>query len=301
MKVVIFGSSGFVGKNLTRSLQKDFEIQELSVRENRWETKIDQETEVFINLIGKAHDNKKKASEEDYYFSNIKLAQDIFEVFINSTASLLIYISSVAAIQEFSAEKPLTENDDCFPVSPYGKTKRTAEEWLQSQTVPGYKKVIILRPPMIHGPGDKGNLGLLYKIISTGLPYPLAAFKNERSFIGIENFNFYIAKIIENRHLLHSGIYHISDNEPLSTTAIVKVIKEVLEVKNSEIAVPKFLINGVATIGDFLPLPLNTKRLQKMTSSLVISNHKINQLLRMTKLPFTAEEGLRKTIKSFRK
>src|SRR5690606_16164829 len=117
--------------------------------------------------------------------------------FLESDADLLIHISSLAAIEEFESATPLTESDECHPQSWYGQSKHTAEEWLFAQQLPENKKLIIVRPPMVHGPRDKGNLDLLYKLISKGIPYPLASFDNKRSFISIDNFSFFIEQIID--------------------------------------------------------------------------------------------------------
>ena len=301
MKIVIFGSSGFIGRNLVESLQQLDEIQEVSLRNSAWKNSINESTEVFINLVGKAHDHKGEATEKDYYFANVDLTKQIFEIFQKSEAKLFIHISSLAALEEFESIKPLEETDECNPISFYGKSKREAEVWLLEQELPNDKKLIIVRPPMVHGSGDKGNLGLLYKLISKGIPYPLSSFNNKRSFISIDNFTFYIKKIIEKHHLLTNGIYHISDNDSLSSTELIKIIKGVLDKGVLEIAVPQFLIKGLAKVGDILPLPLNTKRLKKMTSTLLLSNNKINTVLGINKLPLTAEQGLEKTIKSFLK
>src|SRR5690606_34966386 len=153
---------------------------------------------------------------------------------------------------------------------------------------------------MGHGLGDKGNLGLLYKLISKGIPYPLASFTNKRSFISIDNFTFFIKMIIDNQQKLNSGIYHIADDESISTKEIIEIIKNVTGKNVLNIAMPKFLIRVVAKMGDILPIPLNSKRLKKMTSDLLVSNQKIKQALGIEKLPLTAKDGLEQTIKSFR-
>lgn len=301
MKIAVFGSTGFIGKNLVKSLQNSLTVQEISLRRSSWKNEISNETEVFINLVGKAHDHKGTATENDYYFANVELTQQIFESFKVSDASLFIHISSLAALEEFESVKPLEETDHCHPVSFYGKSKRAAEEWLLKQNLENGKKIIIIRPPMVHGPGDKGNLGLLYKIISKGIPYPLASFNNERSFISIGNFIFYSKEIINNKESLESGIYHISDDEAVSTSEIIDVIKKVENLKIPNISLPKFLVKGIARCGDFLPLPLNTKKLRKLTNNLLVSNKKIKKALKIDKLPLTAKEGLELTIKSFKK
>ncbi|AKK71671.1 epimerase [Chryseobacterium gallinarum] len=298
MNISVLGASGFVGKNLIKAGLLDHNFQGASLRDPSWKKNVET-SEVVINLIGKAHDHQGTASENDYYFANVELVKEIFNVFIYSKAKLFIHISSIAALEEFESQIPLQEQRDCNPVSVYGKTKREAEKWLLEQKLPEDKKVIILRPPMIHGPGDKGNLGLLYKIISKGIPYPLESFDNNRSFLSIDNFNFYISEIIKNNDKMISGIYHICDDEPISTKSIITIIKNVTHKKTISLSIPKSVILGIAKIGDILPLPINTKRVKKMTSNLLVSNQKIKSILKIDKMPITAEQGLVKTIKSF--
>ncbi|WP_347218042.1 NAD-dependent epimerase/dehydratase family protein [Chryseobacterium sp.] len=298
MNISVLGASGFVGRNLVKVEQPDFYFQEVSLRNTSWKENVGH-SDVVINLIGKAHDHQGTASENDYYFANVELVKEIFNVFIHSEAKLLIHISSIAAVEEFESQTPLQEQADCKPVSIYGKTKREAEKWLLEQVLPADKKVVILRPPMIHGPGDKGNLGLLYKIISKGIPYPLESFDNRRSFLSIDNFNFYITEIIKNKDRIASGIYNICDDDPVSTKSIIKIIKKVTNKNTISLPVPRYLIMGIAKIGDIIPIPINTKRLKKMTDSLLVTNEKIKKTLLITSLPVSAEEGIEKTIKSF--
>ena len=296
-KTIILGSSGFIGQNL---IKRNPNSEGVSLRDGNWKNQIS-DAEVIINLVGKAHDHKGTATEQDFRYANVDLAKEIFNEFLKSNAKLLIHISSIAAQEEFESSKPLKEENQCHPFSSYGKTKREAEEWLLQQNLPEKKKLIILRPPMVHGEGDKGNLGLLYKLISKGIPYPLASFDNKRSFISIDNFSYFINQIIENKELLENGIYHISDDEAVSTKEIIEIIKKVENNNTLNLSLPKVLVKFLAKIGDIIPLPLNTKRLKKMTSNLIVSNQKIKTALKIENLPLSAEEGLIKTIKSFKK
>ena len=300
MKIIILGATGFIGKNLLEKLRKDFSIKSLSLRDENWGAQI-QNTDVFVNLVGKAHDHKGTATEFDFFHANLELTKQVFESFKKSDSKVLIHISSLAALEEFESFEALKEDHNPNPQSFYGKSKREAEKWLLEQHIPLGKKVIILRPPMVHGAGDKGNLGLLYKLISKGIPYPLSSFDNSRSFISIDNFSFFIKEIIKKSDQLTSGIYHISDDEDVSTQQIINIIKKVENRNVINFALPKFLVNSIAKVGDFVPIPLNTKRLKKMTSNLLVSNKKIKTALGIEKLPLTAEQGLEITIKSFKK
>lgn len=294
-KILIIGATGFVGENLLRHIEFS---KGCSLRDKDWKSQIDG-FEILVNLVGKAHDHRGEASEQDYFFVNLELVKEIFHAFVCSNASILLHVSSIAALEEYSSNRPLTEEDICHPESWYGKSKREAEKWLLAQELPSNKKLIIIRPPMIHGPGDKGNLGLLYGLISRGLPYPLGSFDNYRSFISIENFCFFIIQMIEKRDRLHSGIFHVADNEFVSTNQIIEIIKQVTGKRVPNLSLPKFLVLGIARIGDFIPIILNSKRLKKMTSNLLVSNEKSKSSLNVTRLPLTAEEGLIKTIESF--
>ena len=295
-KTIILGSSGFIGQNL---IKRNPNSEGVSLRDGNWKNQIS-DAEVIINLVGKAHDHKGTATEQDFRYANVDLAKEIFNEFLKSNAKLLIHISSIAAQEEFESSKPLKEENQCHPFSSYGKTKREAEEWLLQQNLPVKKKLIILRPPMVHGEGDKGNLGLLYKLISKGIPYPLASFDNKRSFISIDNFSYFINQIIENKELLENGIYHISDDEAVSTKEIIEIIKKVKNNNTLNLSLPKVLVKFLAKIGDIIPLPLNTKRLKKMTGNLEVSNQKIKNALGITQLPISAKKGIEITIKSFK-
>lgn len=301
MALLIIGGTGFIGRNLESYFRKrKCTVASLSLRSENWQSDLkSSNSNAIINLVGKAHDHKGTATEKDYHHVNVELAKKIFFAFLESSASLLVHISSLAAIEEFESNVPLEESDNCHPASWYGQSKREAEEWLLKQKLPKEKKLIIIRPPMVHGPGDKGNLNLLFNLISKGIPYPLASFNNKRSFISIDNFSFFIKKIIENQEMLNSGIYHISDDESLSTNDIIQIIRKVTGRNTPNLKLPKFLMKSIARAGDFLPIPLNSKRLKKMTCNLLVSNKKIKHCLKIDRLPTTAYEGIEYTIRSF--
>ncbi len=299
MKILVAGGSGFIGRNLIDSFHEKWDVENASLRGKISEQQY-KNAEVFINLVGKAHDFKGTATEEEYFFVNNQLAQDLFALFLKSEASLFIHISSLAAVEEFGSDSEIDEEADCNPISIYGRSKRAAEVFLNNQQLPEGKRVVILRPTMVHGAGDKGNLTLLYKLVKKGIPYPLSKFDNKRSFLSIDNFNFVLHHIIEKRQLITTGTFNVCDDQPVSTNEVISIIGEVLGKRIRRFAIPKNLIYVLASIGDRISLPLNSKRLKKMTSDLVVSNQKIKSALGVTSLPVTAKEGLRKTFISFK-
>lgn len=296
MKTTITGASGFVGQNLSRYLEENgVEVDRLSLRNPAWELA---ETDAVIHLAGKAHDTKNTTEESEYFKINTDLTNKLFDGFLKSNAKDFIYFSSVKATAD-SVEGVLDENHKSDPQTPYGKSKLQAEEYLSSKKLPENKRLFIIRPSMIHGPGNKGNLNQLYKVVEKGIPWPLASFENQRSFLGIDNLNFLILNILKTENL-SSGIYNFADDKPISTNELIKIISETGGKKPKLWKISSGLISSVAKLGDKLKLPLNSERLQKLTESYVVSNQKIKTALNIQKLPLSAEDGLKKTIQSFK-
>lgn len=299
MNIYITGSTGFVGQNLIPYLNKvGFQTNQLSLRLLNWAEKIDKSSNVIIHLAGKAHDIANTLDEQEYFEINRDLTIKVFQEFLKSNASDFIYFSSVKASAD-NAPVVLTEDIVPSPKTPYGKSKLAAEQYLLAQKIPSNKRLFIIRPGMIHGPGNKGNLNLLYKYVKKGLPYPLAAFQNKRSFLSIDNLCFVVTEIIRNRNV-HSGIYNLVDDETLSTNEIVGVISNTIQKKARLWHISKAALVGIAKLGDLIKMPFNTNRLQKLTESYIVSNQKIKMALGIQQLPITASEGLKKTIESFR-
>ena len=295
MKVVITGTTGFVGTNLKDYLKTSHKIESRSARyiPNQ---KFEFETDVVIHLAGKAHDLKKVSIPQDYYDANFELTKQLFDSFLKSTASVFIFMSTVKAVAD-TVNEILTEDALANPQTHYGISKKQAEQYILSHDLPQAKRVYILRPCMIHGPGNKGNLNLLYQLVYKGLPWPLGDFQNKRSFLSIENLCFVIQELLENI-TIPSGVYQVADDIPLSTNELIQLLGESLEKKNTIWKIPSSFIKGIAKLGDFLYLPLNSERLQKLTENYVVSNEKIIEAMGKP-LPVTSPDGLIVTFKSF--
>ena len=295
--ILITGASGFVGINLQNYLKTSYVIQPISIRyiSNQ---RFDINSQAIIHLAGKAHDLKKVSNPQDYYEANYKLTKQLFDAFLISETLVFIFMSTVKAVSD-EVKDILDEDVIPNPKTHYGIAKHQAEEYILSKEIPEGKRVYILRPCMIHGPKNKGNLNLLYQLVAKGVPYPLGAFENKRSFLSIENLCFVIKELLENETIL-SGIYNVADNQPLSTNNLIKIIGQSLGNKSKILNIPSFWINRIAKLGDYLRLPLNTERLHKLTENFVVSNNKIVTAIEKP-FPLTAEEGLLRTFESFNK
>ena len=327
MNILITGVHGFVGSNLVKYLSSEHTIYGLDivspdkagvVRTFSWK---DLEREDFpeinavIHLAGKAHDTRNRSAADIYFTVNTGLTQKIFDWYLTKPmATKFIFFSTVKSAADSVEGEYLTEECIPTPVGPYGESKIMAEDYIIEKFAPDAlkrpyhnfndgdsivsgKSVYIMRPCMIHGPGNKGNLNLLYNVVKKGIPWPLGAFENRRSFTSIGNLCVVIDGLLTNP--VPSGIYHMGDDEALSTNELISIICEAMGKKAHIWHIPKWVMNGVAKIGGWLHLPLNPLRMQKLTEIYVVSNSKIKKALGITSMPIRAKDGLMNTIRSF--
>ncbi len=289
MIIYLTGGGGFIGRYLVSNLEANYRFYSRHTKPIIF-------GDIVIHLAGKAHDLKRVTSPDEYYKVNTELTKEVFDAFLVSKANVFINISSVKAVADV-VDDELFEEVTPNPITHYGKSKLLAEQYILSQLIPEGKRVYILRPCMIHGPGNKGNLNLLYSIVSKGIPWPLGAFDNKRSFCSVDNLMFIIRELIE-RVDIPSGVYNVADDSPLSTNQVISILAESKNKKAKIWNVSKTLIQSVAKFGDLLFLPLTTERLQKLTQSYVVNNHKIKKAIGKP-FPVSSKEGLLKTFNSF--
>jgi len=313
MKILITGINGFVGTNFTNSWFRNHKIYGLDIHQPEkegverifgWDElgKVPP-VDAIVHLAGKAHDTKNTSEAQVYFDVNTGLTQKIFDYFLQSDARTFIFFSSVKAAADSVPGDVLMEDVVPSPVGPYGESKIRAEEYiLKKLSTMGdqhsAKSVFILRPCMIHGPGNNGNLNLLYSVVKKGIPWPLGAYENRRSFCSIGNISYVVEQLIVKENI-ESGIYHVGDDESLSTNELIRLISESVGKKSHIWQLPKGFMNVATAIGGALKLPLNKERLRKLTENYVVSNAKIKGALGIDKMPVSAKEGMRRTLKSF--
>lgn len=309
MKILITGVHGFVGSNLVEALKKEHTIYGLDIINPQkdgvrytfpWDF-LDKpgeipEVDAIIHLAGKAHDTKNQSAAEVYFKVNTGLTQKIFDWFLSQPSCRKFVFFSTAKAAADKVDGILTEDVTPAPVGPYGESKIKAEQYILSK-MPVDKQVYIFRPCMIHGPGNKGNLNLLYNVVRKGIPWPLGAFENRRTFTSVENICFAVNGVLTRD--VPSGIYNMGDDEALSTNELIEEICRSLGKRAHIWHLPKGLMNGMAKLGGALHLPLNPERLRKLTENYISSNEKIKKALGVEKMPIDAREGLQRTLKSF--
>ena len=323
MNILITGIHGFVGSNLVVALKEHHILYGLDivapdkegvVKTFAWE---DIESTSFpmqrlpqfdaiIHLAGKAHDTKNQSVAQVYFDINTGLTRKIFDFFLESTAKKFIFFSSVKAVADSVVGDVLREDVIPTPIGPYGESKIAAENYILDKLKnkneklklhDDRKQVYILRPCMIHGPGNKGNLNLLYNVVKKGIPWPLGDFENKRSFTSIDNLCYVVEGLLTKN--VASGIYHMGDDEALSTNELIALMCEAMGKIPHIWKMNRKMMEGCAGLGTLLHLPLNTERLRKLTENYVVCNEKIKAALGIEQMPVRAANGIMKTIKSF--
>jgi nucleoside-diphosphate-sugar epimerase len=336
MNVLVTGAFGFVGSNLSAYLaERGHRLVALDVAEKEpsaysgffsWE-QIDRidwaSVDAVVHLAGKAHDTRDVSDPQSYFDVNVGLTKKVIERFSRGGAEarrVFVFFSSVKAVAD-RVEGVLTEETEPEPKTPYGQSKLEAErEVLKFESskvrelatangansmsekdfrtleVPNFR-TYILRPCMIHGPENKGNLNLLHGVVSRGLPWPLGAFENRRSFASIGNVCAVVEGLLKGG--APSGMYQVADDEALSTNELIQMMAEALGHRAKIWRVSAGLVRAAARMGDRLRLPLNSERLKKLTESYVVLNAKIKRTLGWERMPVDSREGMRRTLKSF--
>jgi len=293
--ILITGSSGFIGQNLQKYLRPFYKLEALSIRYFPGQ-KFDLVEDVIIHLGGKVHDLKKLSKPSEYYDANFELTKQLFNSFLDSDTSVFIFMSTVKAVAD-SVECILDETFIPNPKTTYGKSKLAAESYILNHKLPIGKRIYILRPCMIHGPGNKGNLNTLFNFVKKGIPYPFGKFENKRSFASVDNLCFIVNEIIQNKNI-KSGIYNIADDETISTNELVSLIGKIINKNIILLKLPKVLVKLTVKIGDLISFPVNSEKLKKLTENYQVSNLKIKKAIKKN-LPLTLEKGIEKTITSF--
>lgn len=291
LNIFLTGASGFIGSNL----RKNWADRHTIVPFDR--LRIPTGMDAFIHLAGLAHDIAGKNGEKEYQDVNVNLTRVIYDTFLVSEAEVFVFISSVKAVADKVDDSPLDETMPPVPGTVYGRSKWEAEKYIVAHPPQQGQRVYILRPAMVHGPGNKGNLNLLYGIARRGWPWPLAGFHNRRSFCSLDNLLFVIGELVERKDI-PLGIYNVCDSGTLSTTDIYRMAATASGKNPVLLPIPRWLVRAAAKLGDVFQLPLNSHRLTKLTENYPVSNAKLLAALGKP-LPLTVREGMTNTFRHF--
>lgn len=306
-RVLITGSTGFIGKSLIKHFRDQGYLVDTLNRSKSAEPLDNQETayiwneldeinlssyQSIVHLAGKAHDTRSSADEKEYDSVNYELAILIFDAWKASGCKTFIFMSTILAVTADEAVE-LTEDIQGMPESYYGMSKRRAENYMMKH-LPIDRGLYILRPSLVYGSDLKGNFEKLLTFIKQGLPLPLGAIRSKRSYLYIQNLNHVILQLIST--MPDNGIYHLADDEQIPLNVLIRQMGELLSRNVINIPLPLFMLNVLAKVGDILKLPYNKGVHDKLTKELLVSNSKIKKALNFEKMPFSFHEGLKSIV-----
>lgn len=309
MKILVTGSSGFVGKALVRELLAEGHELVLAQRTNistndiniswapldlhktqEWHS-ILQKCQVVIHLAARVHKSDKdtESSTIAYREANVIATENLARQAAQSKIKRFIFLSSVKAMGEESlVDHPFSESDECRPSDAYGVSKLSAEQVLLAIANETEMEVVIIRPPLVYGNGVKANFSKLIGLVRLGVPLPLGNIHNLRSFIYLGNLVDFI-KLTINHPNAKNQIFLVSDDDDVSTTTLVKKIYKLLKKPILLIPIPTTFLK--IFFGAFQ----SSSILHKLCGNLQVDITKAKTLLEW-KPPFTLDQGIQKTI-----
>lgn len=276
MKIMVTGATGFVGKKLVESLATKYEVVAIVRRKEQLIPSVEQrvvpdissstdwsgimrDIDVVIHLAARVH--VMQETEDDplaaFRSVNVRGTRTLAEEAANQGVKKFIFMSSIKVHGEETHDHPYSAADTPSPVDPYGISKWEAEQELRSVSRVTGLPIVILRPPVIYGPGVKGNILRLAKLTSKKIPLPFGAVHNRRSMISVQNLLKWMERAIADFNIPQGPVL-VSDPEPISTKILISGIAEGMGVRVRMIPIPvevlKFFLNtlGKAALADRL-------------------------------------------------
>lgn len=263
---MISGASGFVGSALTVSLGADgCAVVGLSTRKMAGDSAIRYlqldtadspaeaiggdliGTDTFIHLAARTHsaDLRDAAAAHLYRSVNIDLTMKLAKACADAGVQRFVFMSSVKACGERTADEPLREIDPAQPEDLYGRTKLEAENQLLQLASTSDMDVVILRAPLVYGPGVKGNFLRLLQWVQRGIPLPFAGVENRRSMIGLANL-IDILKLCAAAPKGFRGRFFVSDGSDVSTPELISDIAALMRRSPRLVSVSPSLLKWIS-------------------------------------------------------
>lgn len=310
---LVTGATGFIGRalslelvrrgcdtrcavrNQARTMELPGQVVEVGDidRETSWEAALDGVSTV-IHLGARVHVMRETAEDSLAAFRkvNVEGTKRLARVAADKGVQRLVYVSSIGVIGNCTEDEPFTEASIEVPRSPYTVSKQEAEQALREIAGQTGMDIVILRPPLVYGPGNPGNFLRLLKLVQRGIPLPLGSVVNRRSMIYLGNL--VDALIVCAQHSGAAGMtYLVSDGGDISTPQLICDISRLMNKPVRLWQVPPALLRLAGRVAG------KSSAVQGLTGSLVIDSTKIHHELRWSP-PFSMEQGMAETVSWFK-
>ena len=246
--------------------------------------------DAVIHLAGRAHVMRETAADADAAFhrANVEASRRLARQAAASGVRRLVFVSSVKVNGERTGDRPFAEADPPAPEDAYGRSKWAAEQALREIAAATGLEVVVIRPPLVYGPGVKGNFLRLLRLVATGVPLPLASVRNRRSLVSVWNLCDLIAATAA--HPAAAGeTFLVSDQRDLSTAELVRAIAAAMGRPARLVPFPP---SALRIAGRALG---QAAAVERLVGSLQVDSGKATRLLGW--VPRVAvDEGLRRTV-----
>ncbi|MBS0286863.1 MAG: SDR family oxidoreductase [Proteobacteria bacterium] len=306
LNILVTGATGFVGVHLCQQLlssgykvtavgrKKSFMLSHErlhyfsvnSIDGNTDWHDILKGVDVVVHLAARVHQMKDKGLSllAQYQEVNVKGTQQLAKAAIKEQVKRFIYLSTIKVIGEKTIEMPLRAEDQPRPSDAYSLSKLQGEQILQEEARRSGMEWVIIRPPLVYGPGVKGNFNRLLQLAKTMLPLPLGALNNRRSLVSVYNLCSFIECAITHPNA-HREVFLVSDNQDLSTSQLVRLLRKNLGKRSVLLPIPSFILKAVAFVFG------KRKEVGRMVDSLQVNIEKSMRLLSW-RPPLTVEASI---------
>lgn len=311
MKILVTGAGGFIGQRLLPELEvaghevlaagrrivtgvRQFHVVGDLGPHTDWNRAL-AGVEVVIHLAARVHIMRESEDKPLDEFRRINVAGTLRLAHQAAEAGIkrFVYLSSIKVNgEETPPGKLFSEKDEPMPEDPYGLTKWEAEQGLNVLAQDSGMEVVIIRPPLVYGPGVKGNFAALIKWVAKGLPLPLGAVNsNRRSLIALDNLVDLVVTSVSHPDAAHQ-VFLAGDGVDLSTTELIQRLARAMGRSARLLPVPQSLLEaGLNALG-------KGDLARRLCRSLRVDISKARSMLNWIP-PVSVDEGLRRTVAPF--